>query len=55
MRERNRLESGMNDIRELEREASDAVELWEMAEAEGDKGSLAEVQANDKVVEVSEE
>lgn len=45
MRERNRLESGMNDIRELERESSDAVELWEMAEAEGDKGALAEVEA----------
>lgn len=36
----------MNDIRELEREASDAVELWEMAEAEGDAGALAEVAAS---------
>ena len=46
MRERNRIESAMNDIRMLEREADDAVELWEMADAEGDKGSLAEVEAN---------
>jgi peptide chain release factor 2 len=46
MRERNRLEASMNDIRTLEREANDAVELWEMAEAEGDKGALAEVEAN---------
>ncbi|MEZ6028213.1 MAG: peptide chain release factor 2 [Hyphomonadaceae bacterium] len=45
MRERNRIESAMSDIRELEREAADAVELWEMAEAEGDKSALAEVEA----------
>lgn len=46
MRERNRIESAMNDIRMLEREADDAVELWDMAEDEGDKGALAEVEAN---------
>jgi len=46
MRERNRIESAMNDIRMLEREADDAVELWEMAENEGDKGALAEVETN---------
>ena len=36
----------MNDIRMLEREADDAVELWDMAEDEGDTGALAEVEAN---------
>src|SRR5262249_54181408 len=46
MRERNRIESAMNDIRMLEGEANDAVELWEMAEAEGDKAALAEVEAS---------
>jgi peptide chain release factor 2 len=46
MRERTRIESAMNDIRDLEREASDSVELWDMAVAEGDKGALAEVEAN---------
>jgi predicted negative regulator of RcsB-dependent stress response len=46
MRERNRIESAMNDIRMLEREADDAVELWDKAEHEGDKGALAEVEAN---------
>ena len=30
----------------LEREADDAVDLWDMAEAEGDKASLAEVAAS---------
>jgi peptide chain release factor 2 len=30
----------------LEREAGDAIELWEMAEAEGDKSALAEVEAS---------
>ena len=46
MRERNRIESAMNDIRMLEREADDAIELWDMAEDEGDTGALAEVEAN---------
>jgi hypothetical protein len=45
MRERTRIESAMNDIRMLEREADDA-ELWDMAQAEGDKGALAEVEAS---------
>ncbi len=44
MRERNRLESSMEDIRTLEQEASDAVELWELADAEGDKSMFTEVE-----------
>jgi peptide chain release factor 2 len=43
MRERNRITAAMDDIRELEREAQDATDLWEMAEAEGDKAMFAEV------------
>jgi len=46
MRERTRIESAMADIRELERDAADAAELWDMAEAEGDKAALAEVEAS---------
>jgi peptide chain release factor 2 len=45
MRERNQLEASMNDVRALEREASDAVELWEMADAEGDVSLFAEVES----------
>ncbi len=37
MRERNRLASSMDDVRELEREAQEAVDLWELADSEGDK------------------
>jgi len=44
MRERNRLASAMEDIRQLESEAQDAIDLWDMAEAEGDKGMFAEVE-----------
>lgn len=44
MRERNRIAAAMDDIRELEREAQDATDLWEMAEAEGDRGMFAEVE-----------
>ena len=44
MRERNRIASSMDDIRALETEAQDAVDLWEMAEAEGDKSMFAEVE-----------
>jgi len=43
MRERNRLASGMDDIRDLEREADDAEAMWELAESEGDKSMFAEV------------
>ncbi len=44
MRERNRLESAMDDVRALEQEAADAVELWELADAEGDKSMFGEVE-----------
>ncbi len=43
MRERNRLDSAMTDVRTLEQEASDAVELWELANAEGDEATLGEI------------
>jgi peptide chain release factor 2 len=46
MRERTKLENGMNAILSLEREVSDSVELAEMAEAEGDESLIAEAQAN---------
>ena len=53
MRERNRLASAMEDIRQLESEAQDAVDLWDMAEAEGDKGMFAEVEKSIRAIEVS--
>ena len=37
MRERNKLEAGMNAILSLERDVRDSLELAEMAEAEGDE------------------
>ena len=46
MRERTKLENGMNAILSLEREVNDSVELAEMAEAEGDESLIAEAQAN---------
>jgi peptide chain release factor 2 len=46
MRERNKLAGAIDDIVTLEREAQDAVDLWEMAEAEGDKSMFAEVEAS---------
>ena len=46
MRERTRLENGMNSILSLERELNDSVELAEMAEAEGDESLIAEAQAS---------
>lgn len=42
MRERNRLESAMKAIRELEAELSDNAELVELAEADGDEDLMAE-------------
>lgn len=45
MRERTRLEGGIGTIDKLEREVADAVELIEMAEAEGDGGVVAEAEA----------
>ncbi|MGE0741826.1 MAG: peptide chain release factor 2 [Hyphomonadaceae bacterium] len=44
MRERNKLEGGMNTIIALERDLRDSVELAEMAEAEGDEGLIVEAQ-----------
>jgi peptide chain release factor 2 len=44
MRERNRLESGMAAVSSLEAEARDAVELYELADSEGDKTMFAEVE-----------
>jgi peptide chain release factor 2 len=46
MRERNRLAASIEDIVTLEREAKDAVDLWDMAEAEGDKSMFGEVEAS---------
>jgi peptide chain release factor 2 len=46
MRERNRIAGAMEDIRQLETEAQDAIDLWEMAEAEGDKGMFQEVETS---------
>ena len=42
MRERNKLESGMNNILAIERELNDSLELAEMAEAEGDAALVEE-------------
>jgi peptide chain release factor 2 len=42
MRERNRLEAGIGDIRGIERDLADNVELAEMADAEGDEATLKE-------------
>ena len=45
MRERTRLEAGMNNILGLERDLRDSLELAEMAEAEGDTALVDEAQA----------
>jgi peptide chain release factor 2 len=44
MRERNRIADAMDDIRQLESEAQDAVDLWDMAEVEGDAAMFVEVE-----------
>ncbi len=46
MRERNRLSDGIEGVRKLEAEVSDAVELIAMAEAEGDTEMVADGVAN---------
>ncbi|MGD9965083.1 MAG: peptide chain release factor 2 [Hyphomonadaceae bacterium] len=46
MRERTKLEAGMNDILSLERDLRDSVELSELAEAEGDESLIEEAQQN---------
>jgi peptide chain release factor 2 len=45
MRERNRLASGIDAVRRLEREVADTIELAEMAEAEGDASMVADALA----------
>jgi len=45
MRERTKLENGMNNILALERDVRDSLDLAEMAEAEGDEGLINEAQA----------
>ena len=44
MRERNKLASGIEGIRALERDLKDNLDLAEMAEAEGDEAMIAEAQ-----------
>ena len=44
MRERTKLENGMNAILSLERDLRDGVELAELAEAEGDESLISEAQ-----------
>jgi peptide chain release factor 2 len=50
MRERNRIASGVEAVLALERDVADAVELTEMAEAEGDAGLVAEALASLKAL-----
>ena len=45
MRERNQVEKSLTDFRKLEQELSDAVELIEMGEAEGDNEIVEEAEA----------
>ena len=51
MRERNKLESGINNILALERDLRDNLELAEMAEAEGDAALVDEAHANLKAAQ----
>jgi peptide chain release factor 2 len=51
MRERNKLDAGVNTILSLEREVSDSLQLAEMAEAEGDEALVDEAQATLKKVQ----
>ena len=46
MRERNMLASGIDGVRQLERDVADAMELIEMAEAEGDADMVADAMAS---------
>ena len=46
MREKNKIESAMNEITTLEHELSDNIELAELAELEGDEELINEAQAN---------
>ncbi len=51
MRERNKLEFGVNNILSLERDLCDNLELAEMAEAEGDAALVEEAHANLKAAQ----
>jgi len=51
MRERNKLEAGMNSILSLERDLRDSIELAEMAEAEGDSSLVDEAHASLKAAQ----
>jgi peptide chain release factor 2 len=46
MRERNQIASAMDGVRELETEVGDALELIELAEAEGDSAMVADAMAS---------
>jgi peptide chain release factor 2 len=45
MRERTKLESAINGVRQIERELADNLEMVELAEAEGDAGLVADAEA----------
>src|ERR1700712_1220026 len=45
MRDRNRLAASVEAVRSLERERADALEFAELADMEGDQGSLDDVSA----------
>ena len=51
MRERNKLDAGVNAILSIERDLSDSLELAEMAEAEGDEALVDEAQSTLKKVQ----
>ncbi|MGD9980152.1 MAG: peptide chain release factor 2 [Hyphomonadaceae bacterium] len=51
MRERNKLEAGMNSILSLERDLRDGVELADLAEAEGDESLIDEAQQSLKAAQ----
>ena len=51
MRERNKLETGINNILSLDRDLNDSLELAEMAEAEGDTALVDEAHANLKAAQ----
>ncbi len=50
MRERNRLEAAMTDVREIEASLEETLEIAEMAEAEGDGGLIDEAAASLKLL-----
>ncbi len=50
MRERNQIASAMEGVRKLETEVADALELIELAEADGDAAMVAEAMASLRAV-----